>query len=378
MRLLKKYDFRKYNFLLVLVIIVLASFGALMIYSASLENPLSNCIKQIFGIVVGVMVMIGVSLIDYNFILKFYWLIYIVNMGLLLSVAILGANYQGAVRWLEINLGPLSVSLQPSEFTKIFLILFMAKFLSIHRDKISSFRFLGILTLVVIPPVYMLYNQPDLSTTILIGIVLVTMVYCAGLKYKNIIIILLCAIPILVTGIIYIQSPDQKLLYNHQVNRIMAFIDPENYDDQRYQQDYAVKAIGSGQLYGKGYNNDDSDSVKNAGFIAESESDFIFAVIGEEFGFVGGCFLIFLLAFLVFECILIAIYAKDFHGRLIACGYGALIAFESFINIGVATEVLPNTGLPLPFVSMGLSSLIALFGGAGVVLNVGLQRIKKL
>lgn len=370
--LLKKYDFTKYNFLLVLVILVTSSFGAMMINSASTMN---DCIKQFMGIAGSLVMMVIISLIDYNFILKFYWLIYIVNILLLAGLTVLGTDYNsGAVRWYDI--GPFS--LQPAEFTKIFLILFLAKFLTVHREKISTYRFLFILAVLLGIPLFLVYNQPDLSTTLLIFIVLVTMIYCAGLRYKNIIVILLCVIPILVTGIIYIQSPDQKLLYNHQVNRILSFINPEEYDDLRYQQDNSVRAIGSGQLYGKGYNTDDSGSIKNLGYIAEAESDFIFAVVGEEFGFIGSCFLIFLLAFLVFECILISIYAKDFQGRLICCGYGALIAFSTFINIGVATEILPNTGLPLPFVSKGLSSLIGLFGGAGVVLNVSLQRRNKI
>lgn len=370
--MLKKYDFTKYNLLLVLVILVTSSFGALMINSAS---NMSDCIKQFLGIAAGFVIMVVISLIDYNFVLKFYWLIYIVNLLLLAGLTVLGTDFgTNAVRWY--NLG--FINLQPAEFSKVLMILFLAKFLTVHREKISTYKFLFVLAVLLGIPLFFIYNQPDLSTTLLIFIVMVTMIYCAGLKYKNIIVILLCVIPILVTGIIYIQSPDQKLLYNHQVNRILSFIYPDEYDDLRYQQDNSVRAIGSGQLYGKGYNNDDSSSIKNLGYIAEAESDFIFAVIGEEFGFIGGCFLIFLLAFLVFECILISIYAKDFQGRLICCGYGALIAFSTFINIGVATEILPNTGLPLPFISKGLSSLIGLFGGAGVVLNVSLQRRNKI
>lgn len=375
----KKYDFKNYNLLLVLVILVIACFGALMIYSASNSSEsMNNCMKQLIGVGFSFLLMIGISLIDYNFILKFYWLIYVVNFGILALTKVIGTDLNtNAVRWIKITD---SISLQPSEFAKIFMILFLAKFLTVNREKISSFKFLGILAIILGLPIYLIYDQPDLSTTLLIFVVMVTMIYCAGLRYKNIAIILLCIVPILITGIIYIQSPDQVLLEKYQVNRIMAFIDPKNpeYNSLKYQQDNAVKAIGSGQLYGKGYNNDDANSIKNAGFIAEAESDFIFAVVCEEFGFVGGCFLIFLLAFLVFECILISIYAKDFQGRLICCGYGALIAFQSFINIGVVTEILPNTGLPLPFVSKGLSSLIGLFGGAGVVLNVSLQRRKKI
>jgi rod shape determining protein RodA len=344
-----------------------------MINSAS---NMDDCKKQIYGIIAGFLIMFILSLIDYNFILKFYWLFYFISVGVLVLVTMFGENYNGAKRWFKVG----SYSVQPSEFAKILLILFLAKFLSVHKEKISTFRFLGITTIVLAVPLYLLYKEPDLSTTILITIVMITMIYCAGLRYKNIFIILMCVIPLAVTGIIYIQSPDQKLLEQYQVNRIMSFIYPDNpdYNDLIYQQDNAVRAIGSGQLYGKGYNNDDASSIKNLGYIAEAESDFIFAVVGEEFGFVGSCFLIFLLAFFVFECILISVYAKDFQGRLICCGYGALIAFSTFINIGVATEILPNTGLPIPFVSKGLSSLIALFGGAGVVLNVSLQRRKKV
>lgn len=370
-KMLKKYDLKKYNFLLVLVMVTISVFGVLMVNSAS---DRSDAIKQLAGVGAGIVLMIFFSLIDYNFILKFYWLYYIASVGLLLLVEFFGVEKNNAVRWIKVA----GIQVQPSEFTKILMILFMAKFLTVHREKISRYRFLGILAILVGIPLYLIFRQPNLSTTLLIFMTLATMVYCAGLKYKNIFVILLCTIPIAVTGLIYIQSPDQKLLYNHQVNRIMAFINPEEYDQQRYQQDNAVKAIGSGQLYGKGYNNNDSNSVKNSGYISEAENDFIFAVVGEEFGFVGSCFLIFLLAFFVFECILISVYAKDFQGRLICCGYAALIAYQTFINIGVVTEILPNTGLPLPFVSKGLSSLMTLFSEAGIVLNVGLQRRNKI
>lgn len=369
--MLKKYDFTKYNFLLVLVIIVISSFGALMINSAS---SFDDCVKQFIGIGAALVIMIIISLFDYNFILKFYWLMYLVTIALLLSVKFFGVNWGGAQRWIEIG----SQQIQPSEFCKILLIFFLAKFLTNHREKISSFKFLFLVCAIVAIPLYLIFDQPDLSTTLLICLVILTMIYCAGLSYKNIFIILICVVPIVVTGLIYIQSPDQQLFEEYQVKRIMSFINPEEYGDLVYQQEYAVKAIGSGQLYGKGYNTDDSNSIKNAGHLSVAESDFIFAVVGEELGFVGACFLILLLAFLVFECILNSIYAKDFQGRLICIGYGALIAYSTFINIGVVTQILPNTGLPLPFVSQGFSSLFALFGGAGVVLNISLQRRKKI
>jgi rod shape determining protein RodA len=143
--------------------------------------------------------------------------------------------------------------------------------------------------------------------------------------------------------------------------------------DDTYQQNYAVQAIGSGQLSGKGLNNDDSTSLKNAGYIAEAQNDFIFAVIGEELGFIGSVFTILLIFLIVTECLITAAKAQNLAGRLICCGIAAYIGFQTFFNIGVVTWILPNTGIPLPFFSAGITSLITLYTSMGIVLNVGLH-----
>ena len=132
-------------------------------------------------------------------------------------------------------------------------------------------------------------------------------------------------------------------------------------------------AIGSGQLTGKGLDNNTTTSVKNGNFILEPQTDFIFAIIGEELGFIGCCIVIALLLLVVIQCIMIGVRSQDLAGQVIGCGVGGLIGFQSFINIGVATNILPNTGVPLPFVSYGLTSLVSLYIGIGFVLNVGLQ-----
>ena len=154
----------------------------------------------------------------------------------------------------------------------------------------------------------------------------------------------------------------------------MAWLEPQKYaSDEAYQQNNAIMAIGSGQLTGKGLNNNTTTSVKNGNFIFEPQTDFIFAIVGEELGFVGCCIVIGLLLLIVVQCILIGLRAQDLAGRIICCGVAAQIGFQSFINIGVATGILPNTGIPLPFVSYGLTSLISLYMGIGIVLNIGLQ-----
>lgn len=365
----KKYSLRYYNFRLATVVLTAMLFGLLLVNSA---KP-SYTMKDVIGIAGCFIVMIIISFIDYNWILKYFWLIYIVNAALLASLFIFGHNGKGATRWIRVIDG---ITIQPSEFAKIFLILFMAKIIAMFKDRFNTWKFLGILAVLLLFPVALVFFEPDLSTTIMICLIIFSVLYCAGIDYIKVLKVVLVLIPILVAFFVYIQTPNQKLLRPYQVNRIMAFINPEaeENEDDRYQQENSVRAIGSGQLTGKGLNNDDPNSVKNAGLIPEAQTDFIFSVIGEELGFIGSVFVLLLLAWIVAECLYAAVRARNFEGRLVCCGVASWIAFQSFINIGVTTLILPNTGLPLPFVSYGLSSLMSLSIAIGIVLNISLQR----
>lgn len=362
----KKYQLRSYNFRLVILVIVATVFGIAVINSADSVYTLRQC----FGFVLSLAVMIFVSFVDYNWIMKFYWLGYIICIGMLLAVELFGKTVNNAQRWLE--LGP--VQIQPSELSKIILIVFTAKLISVYKDKLNTWKFLVVLAILCAIPLVLILMQPSLSTTLVIVLILLTIIYCAGLSYKIIGTVLAVMIPLSIVMILYISNPNQVLLKDYQRNRIMTFFNPEEDKAGAYQQEYSEKAIGSGQLTGKGLGNDDPSSLKNTGYIAEAQTDFIFAVIGEELGFVGGCVVIILLSAIVIECIIAAVRAKDFAGRLICCGVAGYIAFQSFINIGVATRILPNTGQPLPFISYGLTSLLTLYIAIGIVLNVELQR----
>ena len=198
--------------------------------------------------------------------------------------------------------------------------------------------------------------------------------FMAGLSYKFIGTVLAITIPTIALVIGIVVQPNQPFLKDYQQKRILAWLEPEAYaTEEAYQQLNSVMAIGSGQLNGKGYNSDATTSVKNGNFILEPQTDFIFAIIGEELGFVGCCGVIFLLLLIVIQCILIGLRAKDTGGRIICGGVGALVGIQTFINISVATGIFPNTGISLPFVSYGLTSLVCFFAGIGLVLNVGLQ-----
>ena len=187
--------------------------------------------------------------------------------------------------------------------------------------------------------------------------------------------VLAVCLPVGIVGLTFIIQNADELIEKkfYQVKRIMSWIDPTHYSDTASQQQNSIMAIGSGQLWGKGLYNSEATSMKNSNFIIEPQTDFIFAVVGEELGFVGCFAVIILLALIVIECLLIARKAKDLSGKLICCGMAALIGFQSFVNICVATGLMPNTGIPLPFVSYGLTSIMSLYIGMGFVLNIGLQ-----
>ena len=371
----KTYKLKNYNFRLILLMLVICGLGIAIIGSANDGSDNRAVLKQAIGMVIGFSGMIVISLIDYGWILKFYWLIYVFNVGLLSAVLLIGSSHHGAKRWIDITDG---LTIQPSEFAKIFMILFLAKFHTVNKERISKWWFLIVTAGLAGITLLLIEKEPDLSTTILVTGLTIIMVFAAGISYKKIGIILAVFIPVAAAAIIYIQQPEQKLLDDYQMKRINAFLYPDEYDDARYQQDNSVLAIGSGKLYGKGLYNDSTESLKNANYLSrEMVNDFIFAIIGEEMGFVGSCIVLGVLFLIIAECFLAAIFAPDASGRMLCTGMAALLTLQVFINVGVATELLPNTGIPLPFISTGLSSLISLFGGMGFVLNVSLQRVRQ-
>ena len=369
MRLPKKtkpYHLKDYKFNLIISVVALTILGILVIGSA--QKSVQN--KQIIGLVLGLIVMVIVSLIDYVWVLNLYWMIYAINIVMLVITLIFGTEVNGAKRWINLYF----TNFQPSELTKILMVLFFAKFLMNHEEDLNSFRTIITAVLLFAPTALLIVMQPDLSTTISIVLVFCVMMYIAGLRYKFIGTMLAILIPTAVIFISIAVQPNQPFLKDYQQERILAWLEPEKYaSDQAFQQNNSMMAIGSGQLTGKGLNNNTTTSVKNGNYIPEPQTDFIFAIVGEELGFVGCCIVIGLLLLIVIQCILIGIKAQDMAGRIICCGIAAQIAVQSFVNISVATGIFPNTGIPLPFVSYGLTSLVSMFMGIGFVLNVGLQ-----
>lgn len=368
--MLKRYRVRDYDFKLVILLVAITVLGILVIGSA--QESVQE--KQIMGFIVGLFLMVVISLFDYSFFLQFYWILYAFNLILLILVYAIGDKAGGATRWVTIA----GIKFQPSEMTKILLILFFAQYIMKHREKLNTLKVLGSCVALVAIPLFFVYKQPDLSTTIMITILFCVLVFIGGLSYKIIAGILAVAVPLAVVFLVIVLQPEQTLIKDYQQTRILAWLQPDEYkNNEGYQQENSKMAIGSGQLFGKGYKNNEVTSVKNGNFISEPQTDFIFAIVGEELGFIGGCTVIVLLTLIALECVLIAKKAKDLAGTLICTGMATIVGVQSFMNIAVATGLMPNTGIPLPFVSYGLTSLVSLYIGMGFVLNVGLQGVRK-
>jgi Bacterial cell division membrane protein len=368
--MLNDFNLRYMNFRLIIYVLILSSIGVLVVSSATINTVNDGLGKrQVMGIILGMLTLVCAMIIDYKYYIKLGWLFYAASIACLLLVFIFGTYRGGARRWIEL---PIIGQFQPSEVAKIMLIIFFAMYLSKIDNKLNSPLYLLSIVGFAAVPVFSIFRQPNLSTTIVLTFIIIAMSFVAGLSYKWIIGTVGVLVPSMFIIVRMVMDGRRTFLNTYMENRILAFFRPDNFAGGKYQQENSVMAIASGMLNGKGLNTNALDSVKNGKFLPEVQTDFIFAIIGEELGFVGSIVVITLIALIVMECLIMAAKAKNLEGRLICSGIAALIAFQSFTNIAVATNIFPNTGLPLPFVSYGLTSLVSSFVGIGLVLNIGI------
>ena len=246
--MLKNLHIKDYDFKLIFLLICINTIGVFAVKSA---NP-ANYSKQLFGFIFGLCIMTVISFFDYKVLLKFYWLCYFATVGLLIAVKIAGSSANNAVRWFTI----FGIRFQPSELAKILLIIFFAQFIMKYKDRINTVRFIFSFLLLALIPMYLIFDQPDLSTTIVVFIILASIIFVAGLSWKIILGIFVVAVPSAIIFLSVILKEGQTLINDYQRRRVLSFFYPEKFVDDAYQQTNSVIAIGSGGLVGKGFNND--------------------------------------------------------------------------------------------------------------------------
>lgn len=373
-----KRDWNTFDYTLIILLIILVTIGIIAIGSAihiNLDEDATERNKQILFFVLGLFFLFAITVIDYNFIGKFYIVIYVLNIILLIAVLLFGKSVKGGVRWIKIGI----FNFQPSEFAKIMMILFISKILDKNKDKINNIFVLVFIIGITLFPVLLIQMQPSLSSSLVIVAILLIELFIAKINYKYV----FTAGTLGIGGICFLlwdvqrQTPIliDKILKPYHINRILSHLHPENDPSTYYQTMQSIRAIGSGQLKGKGLYN---GTLNQLSYLPESHNDFIFAVIGEEFGFIGCSVVLGLLFLIVMKCIIVAAKADDFYGKLIASGIAGMFAVQTFLHIGVVTGILPNTGQSLPFVSYGGSSLWANMIALGLILNIGTKRVKTL
>ncbi len=363
---------------LVCAAIILSVFGIICIGSAThinLGESRSMYYSQMVWVSIGVVIMLVVVYVNIDFFANFYKYIYFFNIALLLAVLLIGRSVNGAKRW--IYFGPIGI--QPSEFSKIIMLFCLAKVIDKNRQRINNKSVLIKICLYTLIPILLIQRQPSLSASLVILAILACELFVAKIDYKYIMGLIIISLPIVLFIAWDVLREDpiiiDKILRPHQITRIITFLKPDASSDNYYQTLKSISAIGSGQLMGKGLY---EGTLNQLSYLPEPYNDFIFSVIGEEFGFIGCVGVLALQFFIVFRCMLIAMNCRDSFLQLAATGVAGMIAFQTFVNTGVATGILPNTGMSLPFVSYGGSSMWANMASIGLVLNIGLKRTKSL
>lgn len=381
----KRFE-QKIDYTLLFILFLMAIVSAFAISSAqpTLSEKLQNinfAQKQIIWYVIGLFAIAVTMIIDFDRFKMISWYLYGFGMVLLLGLEVipppLVEPIKGATSWYSL---PGFGSFQPSELMKIFLIIVLSKIIVEHREKYpkgeisDDFLLLGKIFLASAPPILLLVRQPDMGMTMVYMAIIGSLIIVAGIKWR--IILGFVSVGLLVIGVvvfIYFQFPaffHEHFLEEYQMDRFYGWLAPYEYsDEQGFQLTRSLLAIGSGELYGNGYQNIDV-------FLPEGHTDFIFGIISHQFGFVGASIVISLFFLLIYRMITTALESNDPFGSYLCAGIIGMITFQVFQNIGMTVGILPITGLPLPFISYGGSSLATYMVAIGIVLNVR-SRTKK-
>ncbi len=361
-------SWRTFDFILLGAIVLASSFGTVMIRSAVAGNEVLQplIMRQVYFAILGVVLIFLVGSVDYRYWLALYRPIYLVIMIFLVTLTGFGQSAFGAQRWFQVGV----LFLQPTEFAKIIAIIILARYFEVaqHQPRDLKWAFGAVLWASGI--IVMILLQPNLSNVLVLSVILAVMLWVNGVQIKHVLsavgIGVVAVISLVALSVLGVRVP---FLQAYQQERIVNFVvpDPNDTYGNRYNVQQALIAVGTGGVFGEGYGHGTQTQLR---FLKVRHTDFIFAASSEEFGMVGGALIIFTLGIIVWRCIRAAQKARDVAGSMIALGVATLIFFQGAVNIGMNLNILPVSGLPLPFISYGGSGLTALMLGIGLVESV--------
>jgi rod shape determining protein RodA len=363
-----KFDrriFQYFDWTLLALVLGICAIGVVNIYSAGFstgERQIPLYLKQIKWVLLGLFFMMLVFLIDYRIINEGAYVIYGISIALLVVVFLYGYTTHGSQRWISLG----GFSFQPSELMKLTIILALSRYFDDHKsNEPYTLRELFIPFLIVIVPFLLILKQPDLGTALIIIIVFASIVFFIGVNWKSVFIVL--------AGCLMLMPFGWHFMKDYQKDRLITFLNPENDPlGTGYHIIQSIIAIGSGGIFGKGFLKGSQTQLK---FLPEQQTDFVFSVFAEEWGFIGAFCLIIMFMSLILWGLKIALHSRDLLGTLIAFGITVLISWEVFINIGMVLGILPVVGIPLPFLSYGGSAMIVLMTAIGLLMNVSVRRL---
>jgi rod shape determining protein RodA len=376
------HKFKRIDLLIVAILLTFLVISTLLVYSATLNDPkiVFDLKKTLIIYLISILAFVGMTILDYRILLKVSPYFYIIGLILLVAVYIFATPINGAKSWFEL---PGGLLFQPAELMKLMLIIALAAFMA--RRKGEALHFLTDVIpigLIVLVPFGLVLIQPDLGNAIIFIIILIGMLWIGNVKYMQFLIGVLIA----VAGVMlfyyvftHYHEPIQQYLKAHDkghwVSRIDTFIDPTNATkDQKFQVDNSIKAIGSGGLTGENYLKGTS---VHRNFIPYAYSDSIFVVLAEEFGFVGSSILLLLYFVLIYRMILISIQCNDNGGSYIIIGVVSMFVFQIFENVGMLIGIMPLTGITLPFISYGGTSLLINMMSIALVVSIRVHQEKE-
>ncbi|MCS6843989.1 MAG: rod shape-determining protein RodA [Caldilineales bacterium] len=358
-----RLNLRRFDFALLLAVLVLAIFGVAMVYSATQRVPGYEAYptRQAIYVLIGLLLLVLAAAFDYRLLTSLQWPLYVVMVAALVAVMVLGQVRGGAAGWFNAGV----VFVQPAELAKVLFVVAFAQYLSSRRERLNRpLTVLGAGLLVAVPMV-LIYMQPDLGTAVVLGAIGAVMLFVAGLSWGYIGASALAVV--LAAPVIWAN------LQGYMRERILIFLDPNSNPDASFNVAQALISIGNGGWLGKGFG---QGSQSQLHFLRVRYADFIYSVVAEELGFVGAVALMLLILAVLWRLFNIADQARDHFGRLVVTGVIAMILVQSVVSIGMNLGLLPVTGITLPFISFGGSSLVTVMIGIGLAESVAMRNRK--